>query len=1021
MLIVALGVLTLMSLLAVTFATIIRMERAASENYMDSVRAKILAESGVERAIAECKQTYRKRDYTSETDCTAPVDASGNKIVGKPIEEKNFPGMKGDLGSSHPIGAEAGDIYKVKVFSCASQINLNGRQETLGAMLTTLGQELARSGKENPFPPTLVYVPPSAAKDSKVKPAAAGDAVVSYRSYLPDGRFQTKSQLRDFIGKDAFDVVCDYVTTTGWRDPQAVAGTLRNAVGGVDYHFQERYPVDVNAATEEVLTACLDGLGARFKWVLGTGLGMQPILWEGKSPGREETALAEEVIWVYIRPLNRKEAQQIAGNIVASRKSCGGAITSMEHLYDLFNRLDDSALPSPDEASVVGSNLPSGTSIKDVVGNEEFRGYHRKAVASMLKANFNPNAVANNFNPNAPAYMPCSKADLFKKAEHSNLDSTEIVPGHTTEFCFGSMGYFEIVSLGQVLGKSSPAEIEAQVWAQSKIMQVVKIFEVKRHTAQSDFEDPWAKGSGTITLPEPMQVLRKIYAAKKETDIYRGDLYTGYLELEPSTKENYLAPKKYFTASFKNGLDADTGYRKELDDKYFEEAYPNHKPPVSGPIIEKGPLVGSAGANNDLFPDGINHSIFRRSTPKIGVYRARARTNRQQSDLTEEGNIGFRAGAIEMWIKPEFDTSTKIFSGYFGATYSIANDHGYPSGRKGTQMYFFKNTDGMLRVTRMYYEICYDERGEVLPRGVDLHDWDFYPWNEKMFTVPDKTILYPRMELYIRPQTYGGWKAHEWHHVFISWNDTKAQMGIWIDGKKMPVEPVTFGHYGRGEFVHLNCRRPTDEFMLGGIYRYQHFTGAGLFKFKPSGAIDRGAQRWVYAGSNATIRDVMTYHPDQEPAAVQDRLPINIIYMPNTNEKPSRYRQSATFTNRFKIDFPPGVNRVKLGSVSWTSYKAPDSFGGGGHPDGKEMKVDTEGEHLLIKVNGVPVEGNGKTPGKEDMFVKATNPYVEYSVTFMPYTVRGEDRDVFSPVLDDITITYFLPKEKVILFEKITE
>ncbi|MBI2923332.1 MAG: hypothetical protein HYY18_19930, partial [Planctomycetes bacterium] len=54
-LLVALGVLGVLGLLAATFATLSRVERAVSNSYVDKVRAKMLAQSGIERAIASIR------------------------------------------------------------------------------------------------------------------------------------------------------------------------------------------------------------------------------------------------------------------------------------------------------------------------------------------------------------------------------------------------------------------------------------------------------------------------------------------------------------------------------------------------------------------------------------------------------------------------------------------------------------------------------------------------------------------------------------------------------------------------------------------------------------------------------------------------------------------------------------------------------------------------------------------------------------------------------------------------------
>lgn len=1027
MLIVALGVLALMGILAATFATLMRMEKFATVSYKDSVRSKAVADCGIEHAVSVLKQAFKKRMFSSDSDPTAPMDESGKEIYGRSLEERSFePRISGYTGSTHGDAASApGDVYKVKVFSCASQINLNGHQDTLGDMLTVLGEELQRKGLRNPFPPELKYVPPEEDPKDSGLAYTAGKAVISFRNSLADGRFRSKAQLKELIGQEAYEVVKDYVTAVGWRDEHAVVGVPNQPVGGADYSYEDRYPVDVNSASMEVLTALLDGVGGRFKWVAyGDGPPMRPVgsgsKWARPS-FREETELRQQVIWMYIKPITREQARGIAEKLVIYRKSCGGSITSQQQLYDFFDSLDSSLLPGYDECLPMNQrDIPQGVSVNEIRSSREFRLHHDKAVRSMLKANFNPNGNPNQFNPNLPAYLPVSKGDLFKKADHTNLDIQEAVSGHTTEFCFGSMGYFEITSLGRIYGPREKSGSRVDVWAQSKVRQVVKIFEVKRHTTQFEFEHPDAKKDGFTTFPEPVPALRKlgiggassgttVIGAEDET--IRGDKACGYVELEPTMQPYHLCSLKFFRASFKDGFDADVGWKKTMDTLFFEDVY-DTKPPVPTPIMEKGVLVGSASANNDLFPDGINQSILRHSNPRVCLYRARARANTLKSDLTEMGNVGFRAGAIEMWIKPEFDTSQKIWSGYFAAT-NVMQNLKHPSGRNGIQMYFYKNSDGVLRVTRLYYEVCYDERGQLLPRGVDLHDRDNYPPSPDAFCVPDETIQYPRMDLYVEPKHYGGWKAHEWHHVFISWNDTKAFLKMWIDGREMDTPEVPSGHMGRGEFVHLNCRLPSDEFQLGGIFRFQQKWGTGLLPFSKG--------NWVMGASNATIRDVITYHLEKEEVDPKNRKIITRNFVPNSGEQPNRYWSVGTYMNKFKIDFPPGVNKVKLGSVSWTTYRPPAQFGGHEESGSQPKPVDNMNRNLMVKVKGVPVNEPGNALQGGEYLVSAEDPYVTYSVTFMPYSLQTESRDVFSPVLDDITISYFLPREKVVLFEKIVE
>ena len=62
-LIVVLGILLVLALLATTFATLQRVERLVSRNYLDGVRAKLLAQSGVEYGISRLRSTFEKEIF----------------------------------------------------------------------------------------------------------------------------------------------------------------------------------------------------------------------------------------------------------------------------------------------------------------------------------------------------------------------------------------------------------------------------------------------------------------------------------------------------------------------------------------------------------------------------------------------------------------------------------------------------------------------------------------------------------------------------------------------------------------------------------------------------------------------------------------------------------------------------------------------------------------------------------------------------------------------------------------------
>ena len=64
-LIVVLGVLVVLALLATTFASLQSLERSVARNYLDDVRAKLLAESGMQFAMSRIKETMAKGFFSS--------------------------------------------------------------------------------------------------------------------------------------------------------------------------------------------------------------------------------------------------------------------------------------------------------------------------------------------------------------------------------------------------------------------------------------------------------------------------------------------------------------------------------------------------------------------------------------------------------------------------------------------------------------------------------------------------------------------------------------------------------------------------------------------------------------------------------------------------------------------------------------------------------------------------------------------------------------------------------------------
>ena len=60
----ALGVLTLLSILGIAFASLMRLERKAAENYVDGKRMDLLLDSALDRTVASLQGAKNYRSYT---------------------------------------------------------------------------------------------------------------------------------------------------------------------------------------------------------------------------------------------------------------------------------------------------------------------------------------------------------------------------------------------------------------------------------------------------------------------------------------------------------------------------------------------------------------------------------------------------------------------------------------------------------------------------------------------------------------------------------------------------------------------------------------------------------------------------------------------------------------------------------------------------------------------------------------------------------------------------------------------
>jgi len=955
----------------------------------------------------------------------------------------------------------------------------------------------------------------------------SGRDILLYRNRLPGRKFTSKEQLKDLIGEENFRIIADYVTAHAWVNPYTVraadgreptkisldqtddtlAAQVNPAVEGAPRVSNEpRAPININTAPKPVLIACLKGLGGRrafpYTEVANQNFENQnrPAIEVDGSlpPTQEEFRLLQVPVWVYTMPLTIEQAEQIAEEIIRVRKERPFKVwrsgdPAQPGFEEFVNLLPEQFFPPASSFSVVNPRDQNNSGryksgIQNNEGSREMwqrghdsgeRGARRQVglpasganawyydtVRDVLKANFNPNARLNKLNPNGPAFVAVDKANVVKLG-NEGLDANDVHVAHTTEFCFDSMGIYEVSTLAEILVGDTPEQL--QVFAETQRRSVVKVFEVLHHTTQRQFEQPFNEAGRTsfrdrenvTTYPDAMDAL--------EPDYFHGSSRDGRIELSGSSdaERKALRPElrdNVFGSSANLRLAHDFRFRdprsaaelkrllgngglgtkqvetelKRILDPDFSAKGANFAFRYSpdsrwGGMKDSAldisnieePTVDTAESGGDVQPDGLNMSFFRVPRSGTRILRFPAKTVRQNPASQGEeanynndvGNLPYYQGGVSFWIKLEFDGNDPIFHGLLKATQVQTRVGPGMEDSEGTQFVVWKNTTGELRITRLYYHQAF------LPRdGESSGSNDAVPQigeeqelSQEDFPVDDRKS-WARTDVIVDVRN---WKAHEWHHVVIEFNDEHEteRIQVRLDGEKL--DYLTNHNLGLGKFCALNEEEPKDEIQLGGIFRDQAVSTEGLFKF----------------GTNVTQSQMQEVAPDKKwiPAnATIDSFQTFLgTYDPGTQDLGYFTRNMGRYTNRFEIPFPEGIQRIRLRSFTWTAYP-PALYGGLGvrwigdqDLEANVIGVGDSSAPLRMGDAGGEMTLNSRLAGNW-LNARGTLFGRTGSVTYQ-FNMRGAfgqqkygDRIVASPVIDDVTLTYYLPAAEILQSEQL--
>ncbi len=256
-LMVTLGMLALLSLLAVAYVTIAHTEAQSASSFVDTVKARMIALGGMEAAIARMRLATLDKPWDDPQDPWVYKNAAGTEVGAGLLFADATPSfhtgqMSAGFKSSGSVGGthrQDGDFFVIKVLDAASQIYLNGNQPTLAATLDDLGRgieaEWIKYGRPNPLDPIR----------------GRGAQILAVRDSM--GGFSSKRGLFAVPGFTTtdFERLRDYVSVEAWVDPTTVTAT--GAVGPENMPTVQttpRAPVNLNTAPRAVLHAVLAGI-----------------------------------------------------------------------------------------------------------------------------------------------------------------------------------------------------------------------------------------------------------------------------------------------------------------------------------------------------------------------------------------------------------------------------------------------------------------------------------------------------------------------------------------------------------------------------------------------------------------------------------------------------------------------------------------------------------------------------------------------------------------------------------------
>ncbi|MFC1587400.1 hypothetical protein ACFL54_03735 [Planctomycetota bacterium] len=313
-----LGVLALLSVLALTFVNMTRLERNISLNYVYGVRATLAAESGIEyasnRLLEAGGRTFTPafaEEFAYQEGTKSGLQHAAKVSFSLP-DQLDISGIVGDSLS------RGGDFYKLRVIPEDGKLNLNDTNGLWNldsdpepdsndpAEDEDVDPDSGRLGKLVEILGDILFEAPAGGLIGNALFDASAANPLS-RPNLPGGRFSSMNQVHEALvvgapvagyppalSENEFEIFSRYITLNSWQDPNTIRPTYKCVISVPDeslrpipgeyrndiylwsdfqtagFELEPRAPVNVNMAGMELLEALISPLQA---WYLREGPG----------------------------------------------------------------------------------------------------------------------------------------------------------------------------------------------------------------------------------------------------------------------------------------------------------------------------------------------------------------------------------------------------------------------------------------------------------------------------------------------------------------------------------------------------------------------------------------------------------------------------------------------------------------------------------------------------------------------------------------------------------------------------